>query len=92
MATPRVGIRSRAAVLESDPDGTPPRYAATLLKVALRLKRSRADPSEALPGQAHLEALLEPLLEDCAVDGPALRAFLERNHSLLLGSLGRKHT
>jgi hypothetical protein len=92
MATLRVGIRSRTAVLESDPDGTQPIYAATLLKVALRLKRARADRAEVVAGGANLDVLLDQLLEDSAVDGLAFRAYLARNYSLLLGSLGRKHT
>jgi hypothetical protein len=83
---PNVGIRLRSAVLAADPEPTPSHYAAALLKVAIRLRKS------GVPDLHDLDDLLEEVLGDLPVDRPTFRGYVQRNRSFLLAALGQTHT
>jgi hypothetical protein len=88
MAKVSVGSRSRSAVQESDADPQSV-YAAALLRLALRLKRS--GPA----GRPNWDQLVEKALGRSPhgqLDRPAFRGYLKRNYSFLLASLGQKNS
>ena len=87
MAKASSATRSRTAVQESDIDSRQPAYAAALLRLALRLKRTR------VPSLPDWDQLVEQALGrslDTRLDRPAFRAYLKANYSFLLASLGQK--
>ena len=89
MARVTLGARSRTAVQESDADNPQPIYAAALVRLALRLKRIEP-PTR--PDWDHLVDQALGRSSDLELDRPAFRAYLQRNYSFLLASLGQKHS
>jgi hypothetical protein len=89
MARVRAGVRSRTSVEESDNDECQPLYAAALLRLALRLRRT--EPSS----RPDWDDLVEQALGRSRIpqlDRDAFRGYLERNYSFLLALLGRKNS
>jgi hypothetical protein len=85
MARFSAGLHSRKAVLATEPDPSQPCYAAALLKLAMRLRKTPLqDPRD-------FDPIVEEVLGDLPVDLASFRGYLQRNCSFLLSALGQTH-
>jgi hypothetical protein len=80
------GLHSRKTVLATEPDPTQSHYAAALLKLATRLRKT---PTR---DERDFDVLVDEVLGDLPVDLAGFRGYLQRNCSFLLSALGQTHS